>query len=135
MRVNIKLHGLLRKPISSVNGKLVFLESSAQDCAGSTGRRSHVLCLKDPMLALVLGTVALAAGADDHRVVENPAQARGRWGGSARVFKLTDRSRYLARSRTYESGSYLELWVSPWAVSAAPDRASLIEASANTPRP
>lgn len=38
-------------------------------------------------------------------------QARAR---SVRVVKLAGQNRYLARSRTYELGSYFELWVSPW---------------------
>lgn len=33
---------------------------------------------------------------------------------SVRVVKLAGQNRYLARSRTYEPGSYFELWVSPW---------------------
>jgi hypothetical protein len=33
---------------------------------------------------------------------------------SVRVVKLARQDRYLARSRTYEPGSYFELWVSPW---------------------
>ncbi len=37
------------------------------------------------------------------------ARARG-----VRVVKLAGQDRYLARSRTYEPGSYFELWVSPW---------------------
>jgi hypothetical protein len=31
-----------------------------------------------------------------------------------RVVKLAGQDRYLARSRTYEPGSYFELWVSHW---------------------
>ena len=34
--------------------------------------------------------------------------------GGVRVVKLAGQDRYLARSRTYEAGSYFELWVSPW---------------------
>jgi hypothetical protein len=37
------------------------------------------------------------------------ARARG-----VRVVKLAGQNRYLARSRTYEPGSYFELHVSPW---------------------
>ena len=37
------------------------------------------------------------------------ARARG-----VRVVKLAGQDRYLARSRTYEPGSYFELDVSPW---------------------
>ena len=33
---------------------------------------------------------------------------------SVRVVKQAGQDRYLARSRTYEPGSYYELWVSPW---------------------
>ena len=39
------------------------------------------------------------------------AQARAR---DVRVVKLAGQDRYLARSRTYEPGSYFELSVSPW---------------------
>jgi len=39
------------------------------------------------------------------------ARLRGR---GVRVVKLAGQDRYLARSRTYEPGSYFELWVSPW---------------------
>ena len=38
------------------------------------------------------------------------ARARAR---SVRVVKLAGQDRYLARSRSYEPGSYFELWVSP----------------------
>lgn len=40
-------------------------------------------------------------------------RARARANG-VRVVKLAGQSRYLARSRTYEPGSYFELSVSPW---------------------
>ena len=41
------------------------------------------------------------------------ARARLRAHG-VRVVKLAGQGRYLARSRTYEAGSYFELWVGPW---------------------
>ena len=37
------------------------------------------------------------------------ARARG-----VRGVNLAGQQRYLARSRSYEPGSYFELWVSPW---------------------
>ena len=40
-------------------------------------------------------------------------RARARASG-VRVVKLAGQDRYLARSRTYEPGSYFELSVSPW---------------------
>jgi hypothetical protein len=44
---------------------------------------------------------------------EQLEQARLRARG-VRVVKLAGQDRYLASSRTYEPGSYFELWVSPW---------------------
>jgi hypothetical protein len=45
--------------------------------------------------------------------LEQVARARVR-ARDVRVVKLAGQDRYLARSRTYEPGSYFELWVSPW---------------------
>jgi len=45
--------------------------------------------------------------------LEQLERARARARG-VRVVKLAGQDRYLARSRTYEPGSYFELWVSPW---------------------
>ena len=45
--------------------------------------------------------------------LEQRERARLRARG-VRVVKLAGQDRYLARSRTYEPGSYFELWVSPW---------------------
>ena len=43
------------------------------------------------------------------RLERTRATARG-----VRVVKLAGQDRYLARSRSYEPGSYFELWVSRW---------------------
>jgi hypothetical protein len=47
----------------------------------------------------------------DRREQLRRARVRAR---GVRVVKLAGQDRYLARSRTYEPGSYFELRVSPW---------------------